>query len=42
MWQEYVTNAESRSLVSSVETNISEHDIQRKLRRLLKKVKQSQ
>ena len=37
MWQEYVTNAESRNLVSSVETNVSEHDIRRKLWRLLKK-----
>ena len=37
MWQEYVTNAESRNLVSSVEANASEHDIRRKLGRLLKK-----
>ena len=37
MWQEYVTNAESRNLVNSVEANASEHDIRRKLGRLLKK-----
>ena len=37
MWQEYIANAESRNLLSSMETNLSEHEIRRKLGRMLKK-----
>ena len=37
MWQEYVTNAESRHLVSSLEANVSEQELRRKLGRMLKK-----
>lgn len=37
MWQEYLNNAQSRNLVFNMEAQIKEHEVKRKIVKLLKK-----